>query len=37
MAEPGEQASVAAFLASELAGHLIGASLVVDGGETRAL
>jgi 3-oxoacyl-[acyl-carrier protein] reductase len=37
MAKPEEQASVAAFLASDLAGHITGASLIVDGGETRAL
>ena len=37
MALPEEQAAVAAFLASELAAHLTGASLIVDGGETRSL
>ena len=34
---PEEQAAVAAFLVSDLAGHLTGQSLIVDGGETRAL
>jgi 3-oxoacyl-[acyl-carrier protein] reductase len=37
MARPEEQAAVAAFLVSDLAGHITGASLIVDGGETRAL
>lgn len=37
MARPEELASVAAFLASDLAGHITGQSLIVDGGETRAL
>lgn len=37
MAGPEEQASVAAFLASELAGHVTGVSMIVDGGQTRAL
>ncbi len=37
LARPDEQAAVAAFLASEPAGHITGASLIVDGGETRAL
>lgn len=37
MANPEEQAAAAAFLASELAGHITGASLIVDGGQTRAL
>ncbi len=34
---PEEQAAVAAFLVSDLAGHLTGQSIIVDGGETRAL
>ncbi len=37
MALPEEQAAVAAFLVSDLASHVTGASLIVDGGETRAL
>lgn len=37
MALPEEQAAVAVFLASDLASHITGASLIVDGGETRAL
>lgn len=37
LATPEEQAAVAAFLASEPAGHITGVSLLVDGGETRAL
>lgn len=37
LAAPEEQAAVAAFLASDLAGHINGVSLIVDGGETRAL
>ncbi len=37
MAQPEEQASVAAFLASDAARHITGSSLIVDGGETRAL
>ncbi len=37
LAQPEEQAAVAAFLASDLAGHINGVSLIVDGGETRAL
>ncbi len=37
MASPEEQASVAVFLASKQASHLTGTSLIVDGGETRAL
>ena len=37
LASPAEPAAAAAFLASELAGHITGVSLLVDGGETRAL
>ncbi|MDH3190906.1 MAG: SDR family oxidoreductase [Acidimicrobiia bacterium] len=37
LADPEDQAAVAAFLASEAARHITGASLIVDGGETRAL
>ncbi|MFH1575261.1 MAG: SDR family oxidoreductase [Acidobacteriota bacterium] len=37
LATPEEQAAAAAFLASDLAGHITGISLLVDGGETRAL
>jgi 3-oxoacyl-[acyl-carrier protein] reductase len=37
LATPEEQAAAAAFLASDLAGHINGVSLIVDGGETRAL
>lgn len=37
LASPEDQAAVAVFLASEQAAHLTGASLIVDGGETRAL
>ncbi len=37
MATPEDQASVVAFLASEAARHITGSSLIVDGGETRAL
>jgi 3-oxoacyl-[acyl-carrier protein] reductase len=37
LATPEEQAAVAAFLASQQAGHITGVSLLVDGGETRAL
>lgn len=37
LATPDEQAAAAAFLASDLAGHINGISLLVDGGETRAL
>jgi len=37
LATPEEQAAAAAFLASDLAGHINGVSLLVDGGETRAL
>ncbi len=37
MATPEDQAAVVAFLASEAARHITGASLIVDGGETRAL
>lgn len=37
LATPEEQAAVAAFLASEAAGHITGVSLLVDGGETSAL
>ena len=34
---PEELADAVAFLASDLAGHITGSSLLVDGGETRAL
>lgn len=37
MAKPEEQAAVAVFLASELAGHITGAGLIVDGGESGSL
>ena len=37
LAEPEEQAAAVAFLASELAGHINGVSLLVDGGETKSL
>ena len=37
LATPDEQAAAAAFLASDLAGHINGVCLLVDGGETRAL
>lgn len=37
LAKPEEQAAAVAFLASELAGHISGVSLLVDGGETKAL
>jgi 3-oxoacyl-[acyl-carrier protein] reductase len=37
LATPEEQAAAAAFLASDLAGHINGVSLIIDGGETRAL
>lgn len=37
LATPEEQAAVATFLASQQAGHITGVSLLVDGGETRAL
>ena len=37
LATPDEQAAAATFLASDLAGHITGISLLVDGGETRAL
>jgi 3-oxoacyl-[acyl-carrier protein] reductase len=37
LAHPEEIAAAAAFLASDLAGHITGVSLLVDGGETRAL
>ncbi len=37
LATAEEQAAAAAFLASDLAGHINGVSLLVDGGETRAL
>lgn len=37
MATPEDQAAVVAFLASEAARHITGSSLIVDGGETRAL
>ena len=34
---PEEPAAAATFLASELAGYITGASLLVDGGAVRAL
>jgi 3-oxoacyl-[acyl-carrier protein] reductase len=37
MATPEEIADTVGFLASDLAGHITGQSLIVDGGETRAL
>ena len=37
MADPEEIASAVAFFASDLAGHITGQSLLVDGGETKAL
>lgn len=37
LATPEEQAAAVAFLASDLAGHINGVSLLIDGGETRAL
>jgi len=37
MATPEEIADAVGFLASDLAGHITGQSLIVDGGETRAL
>lgn len=37
MAEPSEIAAVATFFASEGAGHITGRSLLVDGGEAKAL
>ena len=37
LATPDEQAAAAAYLASDLAGHITGVSLIVDGGETKAL
>jgi 3-oxoacyl-[acyl-carrier protein] reductase len=37
LAQPEEQAAAVAFLVSELAGHITGVSLFVDGGETAAL
>ena len=37
LAAPEEQAAAAAFLASDLAGHINGVSLLIDGGETRSL
>ena len=37
LAAPEEIAAAAAFLASDLAGHITGVSLLIDGGETRAL
>lgn len=37
LATPEEPAAAVAFLASELAGHITGISLLVDGGETKAL
>jgi 3-oxoacyl-[acyl-carrier protein] reductase len=37
MAAPEEIADAVGFLASDLAGHITGQSLIVDGGETRAL
>jgi 3-oxoacyl-[acyl-carrier protein] reductase len=36
LAQPEEIAAVAAFFASNLAGHITGRSLVVDGGEAKA-
>ena len=37
LALPEEPAAAAAFLSSKLAGHITGISLLIDGGETRAL
>ena len=37
LAKPEEIAAAAAFLASDLAGHINGVSLLIDGGETRSL
>ena len=37
LASPEDIAAAAAFLASDLAGHITGVSLLIDGGETRAL
>ena len=37
LATPEEPAAAAAFLASDIAGHITGVSLLVDGGETQAL
>jgi 3-oxoacyl-[acyl-carrier protein] reductase len=37
LAAPEEIAAAAAFLASDLAGHINGVSLLVDGGETKSL
>ena len=37
LAMPEEIAAAAAFLASDLAGHINGVSLLIDGGETKAL
>lgn len=37
MATPDEIAATVTFLASDLAGHITGQSILVDGGETRAL
>jgi len=37
LARPEEQAAVATFLASELAGYITGVSLLVDGGAVKAL
>ena len=37
MAKPEEIAAAVAFLSSDLAGHISGQSLLIDGGETRAL
>ena len=37
LATPEEQAAAVAFLASDLAGHITGISLIIDGGETRAI
>jgi 3-oxoacyl-[acyl-carrier protein] reductase len=37
LATPEEQAAAVAFLASDLAGHINGISLIIDGGETRAI
>lgn len=37
LATPEEPAAAVAFLSSELAGHITGVSLLIDGGETKAL
>lgn len=37
LGKPEEVAATAAFFASELAGHITGTTLLVDGGETKAL